>query len=135
MKRENMIWQDRKRNFLGLPWSFTKYALDDNRLFVETGVLSSREDEIRLYRIVDLTLTRSLWQKITKTGTIHLDTVDRTMKNFDIKNIKNPYETKEQLSELVEEARKKNRVYARESMGYDEPYDGFDEPDDMDDNH
>lgn len=130
MKREYLIWQDRKRNFLGLPWTFTKYALDDNRLFVETGVLSSREDEIRLYRIVDLTLTRSFWQKITKTGTIHLDTVDRTMRDFDIKNIKKPYEVKEELSELVEEARKKNRVYARESMGYDDPAE-----DDVDDYH
>ena len=77
-----------------------------------------------------MTLTRSLWQKIIKTGTIHLDTVDRTMRDFDIKNIKKPYEVKEELSELVEEARKKNRVYARESMGYDEPIE--DDQDDYD---
>ncbi len=119
MKRENLEWKDRKRNFLGLPWTFTKYALDKDRLFIETGILSSREDEVRLYRITDLTLTRSLWQKIIKTGTIHCDSADKTMKNFDIKNIKNASETKEILSNFVEEARRKNRVYARESMEYE----------------
>ena len=119
MKRENIVWKDRKRNFLGLPWTFTKYALDKERLFIETGVLSSREDEVRLYRITDLTLTRNLWQRIIRTGTIHCDSADKTMKNFDIKNIKNASETKETLSNFVEEARRKNRVYARESMEYD----------------
>lgn len=119
MKRDNLVWSDRKRNFLGLPWTFTKYALDGNRLFIETGILNSREDEVRLYRITDLTLTRSLWQKIIKTGTIHCDSADKTMKNFDIKNIKNAPEVREQLSDLVEDARRKNRVYARESMEYD----------------
>jgi uncharacterized membrane protein YdbT with pleckstrin-like domain len=119
MKREKLEWKDRKRNFLGLPWTFTKYALDKDRLFIETGILSSREDEVRLYRITDLTLTRSLWQKIIKTGTIHCDSADKTMKNFDIKNIKNASETKEILSNFVEEARRKNRVYARESMEYE----------------
>ena len=134
MKRENLVWKDRKRNFLGLPWTFTKYALDEERLFIETGILSSREDEVRLYRVTDLTLTRSLWQRLIKTGTIHCDSADKTMKNFDIVNIKNASETKEKLSKLVEIARRKNRVYARESMEY-----GYDEVDDdidyEDDNH
>ena len=66
-----------------------------------------------------------------------MNSADRTMQNFDIKNIKHPYDVKEQLSQLVEAARRKNRVYARETMdhGYDD--DGFDVPDvdDMDDNH
>lgn len=134
MKRENVCWNDRKRNFLGLPWTFTKYAYDNDRLFIETGFFSSREDEVRLYRVVDLTLTRSLWQKVIGTGTIHCDSVDKTMKNFDIKNIKNPYKVKEELSELVEKARKNNRVFARESMDYSDN-DGFDPIDDIDDNH
>ena len=136
MKRENLIWKDRKRNFLGLPWSFTKYALDENRLFIGTGFFNSREDEVRLYRITDVTLTRNLWQKIIRTGTIHCDSADKTMRNFDIKNIKQPYQKKEDLSELVEEARRKNRVYARESMEYDDDVDdGYEAEDDYDENH
>ncbi len=73
MKHTDVLWHDRKRNFLGLPWTFTVYELTRNRLFLQTGFLNQREDEVRLYRITDLTLTRSLWQRIIGTGTIHID--------------------------------------------------------------
>ena len=116
MKREGLKWRDRKRNFLGLPWTFTIYSLDEKRLFIETGILNKTENEVRLYRIIDLSLTRNLWQRIIRTGTIHCISADRTMKNFDIKNVKRAHDAKEILSELVEQARRENRVYAREDM-------------------
>ena len=73
MKREDMIWSDRKRNWLGLPWTFTVYGLTEDRLFIKTGVLNIHEDEVRLYRILDLSLRRSFWQRIVGLGTIHVD--------------------------------------------------------------
>mgnify|MGYP000064782610 FL=1 len=51
----NIVWKDRKRTLFGLPWSFTKYSLSDDRLFISTGFLSTKEDEVRLYRIMDIT--------------------------------------------------------------------------------
>ena len=33
----NIVWKDRKRTLFGLPWSFTKYSLSDDRLFISTG--------------------------------------------------------------------------------------------------
>ncbi len=118
-KRDDLLWQDRQRNFLGLPWTFKVYKVNKDRLFIDTGFLNSREDEVRLYRITDITLTRSLWQKIIGCGTLHVDSADPTMKNFDIKNVKNIYDVKEQLSQLVEESRRANRVYTRESINVD----------------
>ena len=47
----NYLWSARKRNALGLPWTFTKYAFTEDRLFVTTGLLKTVEDEVRLYRI------------------------------------------------------------------------------------
>ena len=61
---ETIVWKDRKRIFFGLPWTFTKYALTEEKLYIETGVLSKREEEVRLYRIMDVTLKRSLWERI-----------------------------------------------------------------------
>ncbi len=116
MKRANLIWRDRKRNFLSLPWTFTIYSLDEKRLFIETGVFTKTENEVRLYRIMDLSLTRNLWQRLIRTGTIHVVSADKTMKNFDIKNIRKSYDVKELLSEYVEKARREARVYAREDM-------------------
>lgn len=55
-----IIWRDRKRPFLGLPWSFTIYTLTEEKLLVKTGILRQKEEEVRLYRIMDVTLKRSL---------------------------------------------------------------------------
>ena len=52
------VWQDRKRIFFGLPWSFTRYYLTDDKLLIDTGFFSRTEDEVRLYRIMDMTLRR-----------------------------------------------------------------------------
>ena len=132
MKRENMIWSERKRNALGLPWTFTVYGLAEDRLFVKSGVLTVHEDEVRLYRILALTLSRSLWQRMLGLGTIHVVSSDKTLKNFDITNIRRSADVMEQISELVEKERDRKRVASREFMsgGYDDDGqddDGYDD--------
>lgn len=130
MKREDMLWSDRKRNWLGLPWTFTVYGLTEDRLFIKTGCFNIHEDEVRLYRILDLSLRRSFWQRIVGLGTIHVDSSDKTMKAFDICNIRDCESVKEQISRLVEEERDNKRVSSREFMGgYEEDGEEFDEPD------
>ena len=111
-----IVWQDRKRVWCGLPWTFTKYALSKEKLIIKTGFFTQNQDEVRLYRILDLSLKRSLMQRIFGLGTIHCNSVDKTMKNFEIKNIKNSENVKNQLSDLIEEARRANRVSSREFM-------------------
>ena len=115
----NFIWKERKRNALGLPWTFTKYALTDDRLFITSGLLKTVEDEVRLYRIMDLSLSQTLSQKIFGIGTILVSSADKSMRDFEIKNIRKPRDVKEQLSKLVEENRDKKRVTNREFMGED----------------
>lgn len=111
-----IVWQDRKRVWCGLPWSFTKYELNKDKLIIKTGFFTQSQDEVRLYRILDLSLRRSLLQRMFGLGTICCHSVDKTMKNFDIKNIKDSENVKNQLSDLIEEARKANRVSSREFM-------------------
>ena len=112
-----ILWKDRKRTIFGLPLSFTKYSLDEERLFIESGFLNSKEDEIRLYRITDISLTRTLGQKLFGIGSIKCCSADKTLGDFIIKNIKNPKEVKEQISELVEKQRDAKRVSSREFLG------------------
>ena len=80
---ETIVWKDRKRIFFGLPWTFTKYALTEEKLYIETGVLSKREEEVRLYRIMDVTLKRSLWERICGLGTILCRSADKSALEFD----------------------------------------------------
>ena len=61
------LWQDRKRH-LGLPISFTKYSLSEDRLFVTEGFLNIRDDEVLLYRVRDIDTHRSLWQRLFGVG-------------------------------------------------------------------
>lgn len=114
------IWSDRKRTLFGLPLSFTKYRLTEDRLFVERGFLNKSEDEVRLYRIMDLTLNRSLGQRIFGVGTIHCYSADKSMKEFDIQSVKKSRDVKEMLSEMVEKQRDLKHVTSREFMAYDD---------------
>ena len=123
-----MLWQDRKRIFFGLPWTFTKYGLSEDRIFLSKGFFKITEDEVRLYRVMDISVTRSLWQRMFNLGTISVVSADKTMGNFELKNIKNPRSVKELLSKKVEGVRDAKRVTNREYMLNGEE-DGFDPAD------
>ena len=126
-----ILWKDRKRGFLGLPLSFTKYSLTKERLFVETGFINSVENEVRLYRILDVQMTRNLGQKMFGLGSINVHSSDASSKDFTIKNIKKPKYVKELLSELVEKQRDEKRVVNRELMASSIDDDGLDDNDDV----
>ena len=128
MAEKEFVWQDRKRIIFGLPWTFTKYRLSKEKLYIETGFLNKREEEVRLYRIMDLSLRRPLGQRIFGLGTIHCCTADKSTPEFDILRIKNSSEVKEMLSDMVEQQRDEKRISAREFMMDDD----FMDDDDVD---
>lgn len=126
MQEKKTLWNDRKRIIFGLPWTFTKYKLTEEKLIIQTGFLNIKQEEIRLYRIMDVTLNRTFGQRIFKLGTIHCCSADKSTPEFDIKNIKNSEAVKELLSDKVEQERQKKRVSSREYMVTDDDYDDDD---------
>lgn len=108
------VWKERKRTIFGLPLSFTVYKLTEEKLLIESGFLSKKEEEIRLYRIMDLTLVRPFWQRIFKLGTIHCCTADKSTPEFDIQCVKEPAKIKDLISDMVERERNEKRITARE---------------------
>lgn len=129
MANNEYVWKDRKRTIFGLPWSFTVYKLTNEKLLIESGFLSKKEEEVRLYRIMDLTLVRPLGQRIFGLGTIHCCTADKSTPEFDILRIKDSERVKNLLSDMVEQQREEKRVSSREFMT-DADGDGFDDADD-----
>ncbi|MBQ4353257.1 MAG: PH domain-containing protein [Clostridia bacterium] len=117
---EGSIWHDRKRIFFGLPWTFTTYSLTEKSLFIKSGIFNVKEEEIRLYRILDVTLKRSFWERLFGLGTLHLCTADKSTPEFDIAHIPASREVRTLLSDKVEEARNERYVGLREYMGEDE---------------
>lgn len=116
----NIVWKDRKRTLFGLPWSFTKYSLSDDRLFISTGFFNTKEDEVRLYRIIDISLNRTLGQRMFGLGTIKCCSADKTLGDFEIKNIKKSKDVKELLSEMVEDERNRKKVTSREFIDHED---------------
>ena len=110
------VWNDRKRYF-GLPLSFTKFALGEDRLFLEKGFLNLTADEVLLYRVRDLELNISLGQRIFGVGTVRVHSSDHSIPLLELENIKNPREVKEMIHKAVEEAKDKRRMRTMEIMG------------------
>ena len=104
MNETQYVWRDRKRIFFGLPWTFTRYCLD-------------------------LTLRRSLWERIFHLGTIHCCAGDQSQPEFDIKHVKHAKAVKEMLSDMVERERMERRVGVRELMQGAEEGDMFSQDD------
>ncbi len=122
------LWKDRKRIVLfALPFSFTTYAFDNERFYCNRGFLNLRSDEVRLYRIMDLSLRRSFFQRLAGLGTIVVESADKSLRNFEIKNIKNPEDVMDRLSTLVEQERERKRVSSREYL-HDDDFDDEDDP-------
>ena len=126
-------WKDRRRR-LGLPLSFTRYMLSEDRLFCEKGLLNLKADEVLLYRVQDLELTISLGQRIFGVGTVCVHSSDKSIPHLDLKNVKNPREVKELIHQNVEAAKEKRRMRSMEIMGggggddfLDEDGDGIDD--------
>ena len=117
------LWKDRKRTIFGLPWTFTTYTLTTDRLIIKSGIFNIREEEIRLYRILDITLRRAFWERLFGLGSIHLCTADKSAPEIDILHIPASREVRTLLSDQVEEERASRYVGLRESMGEEDPDD------------
>ena len=130
----DIIWKDRKRYF-GLPLSFTRYSLSDDRLFLSVGFLNIQDEEVLLYRIRDINTTRTLWQRLFGVGTVTVVSSDKSMPVLVLKNVKNPTMVKELLHRQVEEMKIRRRVRVGEIMtsNMDDTDDDLDPDADLDD--
>lgn len=119
-----IIQQERKRWLLfGLPFTFTKYTLTNRKLLINEGLLTSKENEILLYRVLDITLQRTLLQKIFSLGTVIIESQDRFQPHLVVKNIKNAQMFKDNLSDAVEEEKMRLHMRRGEIIGDDHgPY-------------
>ena len=129
------LWQDRKR-WLGMPLSFTRYGLSEDRLFQSVGFLNIKDEELLLYRVRDIDTTRTLFQRMFGVGTVLVMSSDKSTPTLELKNIRNPMEVKELLHKQVEEMKIRRRMRFGEIMtsggdGDDEMDPGEDLDDEM----
>ncbi|WP_294496921.1 PH domain-containing protein [uncultured Gemmiger sp.] len=110
------IWKDRK-HFLWFPWSFEVYRIANGRIYTRTGLLNQEENECMIYRVLDISLKRTLLNRICGTGTIIMRTKDASDGILTLKNIKDSQYVKDTISEMVEAERQEKGLLGREMFG------------------
>ncbi len=108
---------------------------------MQRGLLNTTYDETLLYRVVDVSLSRSLGQKICGTGTVKVFSRVDTQKVIELKNIKKCHEVNRLISDLVEAVRNEKQVVGKEFYGImghcngdhdgEDMFGGFDDGPDM----
>lgn len=106
-----MEYVERKRwVFLGLPFTFTKYTVQEDMITINSGFLRSVENDCYMYKVQDVVLTATLFEKMVKLGTITCYTGDTTHPLLVLKHIRNAREIKDFILEQSEEARRRRRT-------------------------
>lgn len=122
-----MAFVERKRLlFLGLPWTFTKYTINEEGIVINTGFLNKEENDCYMYKIQDVTLKQSLMERIFGLGTVVCHTGDVTHKTLDLAHVKNSREIKNFILKESEEARLRRRTINTLDIGAGDDFDGDD---------
>jgi len=123
-----MAFKERKRwKFLGLPFSFTVYTVEEEKISINKGFLNTTEDSLYMYKVLDVKLERSLGERIFGLGSIICYTGDITDKVLKIEHVKNSKEIMNFIFNNSEEMRKKRRTLNTQNLtaGID-AFDGLD---------
>lgn len=124
-----MEYKEKKRSlFFGLPLSFTTYTVTDTKINIKKGLLRTVEDDTLLYKVQDVKLVRSLFERVFKLGTVICYSSDVTDATLMITHIKNSSEIKEFILQTSESERRKIRTV--HTMGLNAPGEaGYDNDD------
>lgn len=111
------LWTDKKRTLFGLPLSFTRYYLTEDRLITRIGFLTVNEDELELYRIQDKKLKLPLSQRLFGCGSIILYSKDVDTPEKEIRSIKNPRQVSDLITACINEQRDRFSIRGRDMVG------------------
>lgn len=106
-----MEFQERKRwVFLGLPFTFTVYTVREDLITVNEGFLNRKENDCYMYKVQDVELQCSVWERIFGLGTVKCFTGDTSNPELYLHHIKNSKAIKDFILEASEKARIKRRT-------------------------
>ncbi len=102
---------ERKRwLFFGLPFTFTKYTVNDQVITINAGLLNTTENDCYLYKVQDVELQTSFVERIFGLGTVACYTGDNTHPQLYLEHVKNAKEIKNYILHASEAARRKRRT-------------------------
>lgn len=118
VEEKDIVYKERKRIlFLGLPWTFTKYTITDDMITIDTGFFKIEENDCYMYKVQDVELTASFFERIFKLGTVICYTGDTTHPKLLLEHVRHAKEIKNYILGASEEARMKRRTLNTLNIG------------------
>ena len=105
--------------FFGLPFTFTTYTVKENVLTVNSGFLKKVESDCYMYKIQDVELVSTLFERMFGLGTVSCYPGDTTEPKPPPTHIKNARAVKDFILEMSEAARLKRRTVNTLNIGAD----------------
>ena len=87
--------------------SSTRYRLTTQRLFVQTGLIAKKLEEVELFRVKDVTLHQGILQRLLGVGNVVVLSSDDTTPRLELAGISNPIDVKEQIRNAFRAARQR----------------------------
>jgi membrane protein YdbS with pleckstrin-like domain len=88
----------------------TRYRLTTQRLFVRRGLVAKHIEEVELYRVKDVTVDQSMWQRILRTGTVTVLSTDDSTPELPLRGVADPHALKEQIRMHYRASKRRERV-------------------------
>ena len=78
----------------------TRLTIVGKRVLYRSGMMSTRESEIRVEDVRDIEITRSLWQRVVGTGSLSLSTSGESGMEIEITGLRQPERVREIINAL-----------------------------------
>lgn len=106
-----MEYIERKRwVFFALPFTFTKYIVKKDMITIKSGFLNHEENDCYMYKIQDVRLVRSIFERMFGIGTVNCYTGDTTDSVLTLRHIKHSQIIKNYILEQSEKDRLRRRT-------------------------
>lgn len=109
----------KRKCFMWFEIRFTTYTIlknnGDYELVVNKGLISKHIEKIKLFKVLDVSSSRSIGQAIFGTGSIRLHSTDKSASYIEIENIHNYMEFAVQIERLAAEEKERLQVKYHET--------------------
>ena len=110
-RKEELVWRGKPSMLTAMRKSISeRYEVSNQRLIVEYGILNKRTEEIELYRVQDLSVERTLFDRMFGVGNIIIHSGDATggaLVLFDIADVE---DVKDKIRAASRVERQRHRV-------------------------